>query len=367
MSRHGSIGVSFTRGHFNGWSMSALEPLAPDQRAVVSLVLQQGRSYDEIAALLGMPVDAVRARAQAGLAALARDNGLPPEVTGPLADYLLGQQQPADAEATRGLLADSEPARAWANDVVARLAEIAPGRLAEIPEAPAPRDEGPVEPRDEGPVERPAEGPGGPAAPPGPRPRPIREAPAPAAPSAESPPAASRLGGALLIAGVLAIVAVVIVLVLSGGDDDPSSEEAAASPSPAATATASPSGGDAQVADTIRLRPPSGGDARGTMTLYLQEQRLLFAIEAQNVPPSGPNAAYAVWFAGPGAKVRRLGFTNPVGADGRLGIQGPSDKDVDAFPKLYATYERVVVSEETDENAKRPGKVILTGKLPQGR
>ena len=50
--------------------MSPLEPLAPDQRAVVALVLQQGRSYDEIAALLGIPVDAVRARAQEGLAAL---------------------------------------------------------------------------------------------------------------------------------------------------------------------------------------------------------------------------------------------------------------------------------------------------------
>src|SRR5918992_3671393 len=151
MSRHGSIGVSFTRAHFNGWPMSSLEALAPDQRAVVSLVLQQGRSYDEIAMLLGMPVDAVRGRARTGLAALARDDGLPPEVTGPLADYLLGQQRAADAEATRGLLAESEPARAWAADVAARLEDVAPGRLAEIPEAAA--------------------------APPGPRPRPVREAP----------------------------------------------------------------------------------------------------------------------------------------------------------------------------------------------
>ena len=103
------------------------------------------------------------------------------------------------------------------------------------------------------------------------------------------------------------------------------------------------------------------------MTLYLQEGQLLFALEARNVPPSGPRAAYAVWFTGPGAKARRLGFTNPVGDDGRLGIQGPGEKDLEAFPQLYATHERVVVSEETDENAKRPGKVILSGKLPQGR
>ena len=73
------------------------------------------------------------------------------------------------------------------------------------------------------------------------------------------------------------------------------------------------------------------------MTVFLQDGQLLFALEARNVPPSGPRAAYAVWFTGPGAKARRLGFTNPVGDDGRLGIQGPSEKDLEAFPQLYAT------------------------------
>jgi hypothetical protein len=117
---------------------------------------------------------------------------------------------------------------------------------------------------------------------------------------------------------------------------------------------------------TIPLRSTSGADAEGTMSLYLQDGQLLFALEAANVPPSAPRASYAVWFTGPGAKARRLGFTNPVGADGRLGIQGPSDKDLAGFPQLYATHERVVVSEETSEDAKRPGKVILAGRLPKG-
>src|SRR5918992_819260 len=118
--------------------MSPLEPLAPDQRAVVALVLQQGRSYDEIAALLGIEVDAVRARAHDGLAALAPSNGLPGEITAPLADYLLGQQGDADAEATRGLLAESAPARAWASGVAERLAGVAKAPLPEIPGAETP-------------------------------------------------------------------------------------------------------------------------------------------------------------------------------------------------------------------------------------
>src|SRR5215210_2379487 len=119
--------------------MSPLEPLAPDQRAVVALVLQQGRSYDDIAALLGIPVDAVRARAHAGLAALAPRNGLPGEVTGPLADYLLGQQPDADAAATRGLLAESAPARAWAADVAGRLGDVAAAPLPAVPRGDAHR------------------------------------------------------------------------------------------------------------------------------------------------------------------------------------------------------------------------------------
>ena len=182
--------MSFTAAHFNGWPMSPLEPLAPDQRAVVALVLQQGRSYDEIAALLGIPAEAVRARAHAGLTTLVPGNGLPGEITGPLTDYLLGQQTDRDAEATRGLLADSGPAREWATGVAGRLTGVAAGRMPEIPDA-------------------------APAAP-GPRPRPLRE-PGPA--PADAPPASSRLGGVLLIVGVLAVVAVVLYLVLSGGDD----------------------------------------------------------------------------------------------------------------------------------------------------
>ena len=115
--------------------MSPLDPLAPDQRAVVSLILQQGRSYDDIAQLLGLPVAAVRSRAHAGLDALAPGNGLPGELTGPLADYLLGQQAERDADATRGLLAESAPLRDWAAGVAGALADVAPRGLPEIPGA----------------------------------------------------------------------------------------------------------------------------------------------------------------------------------------------------------------------------------------
>lgn len=292
--------------------MSPLDALAPDQRAVVALVLQQGRSYDEIAALLGIPAATVRGRAHAGLAALAPGNGLPGEITGPLADYLLGQQPAADAEATRTLLAESAPARAWARDLAERLDDVAPAALPEIPAA------------------------------------------------AAAPPA-SRLGGVVLIAGVLAVVGVVLFFALRGGDDPAGS-------APAATATPAPSAAAPRVADTIELRPAAGGDATGTMTVYLQgEDQLGFELLAEKVPPSGERSVYAVWFTGPGGRARRLGFTDPVGENGRLGIQGPSENDVARFPRLFATFENVVVSRESTEDAERPSDVVLSGTLPSGR
>src|SRR5215216_2717689 len=323
--------------------MSLLEPLAPDQRAVVALVLQQRRSYDEIARLLGIPVAAVRTRAHAGLAALAADNGLPDEVTGPLADYLLGQQGDRDSAATRRLLAESGPPRAWAADVAARLRDVAPRELPEIPPPTAEPDASkPAATRD---------------SPPGPRPRPVGE-PGPDEPRGELAPAASRLGGVLLIALSVAVVAVVLFLVLRDGDDPGGETAASGTPAP----TAAP----AKVADRIALRPAAGGKAKGTMTVYLQGDRLLFELVASDLPPSGTSSAYAIWLTGPGDKVRRLGFAT-VGANGRLGIQGPSDKDLGAFPQLYASYARVVVSRETSQDAERPGNVLLTGKLPTGR
>lgn len=108
-----------------------------------------------------------------------------------------------------------------------------------------------------------------------------------------------------------------LYLVLGGGGEDAADEPVAATPDPAATASPAPTA-TAQVADTIALRATTGGDAKGTMTVFLQDGQLLFALEARAVPPSGAGSAYGVWLTGPGDRARRLGLTNPVGADGQL-------------------------------------------------
>ena len=94
--------------------MSRLDELPPDQRAALSLLLRQRKSYAEVAALLGIPERAVHDRAHAALAVLAprQARELTAERREEIGDYLLGQQ-PGVAERlrTRTYLARSEPAR----------------------------------------------------------------------------------------------------------------------------------------------------------------------------------------------------------------------------------------------------------------
>jgi len=55
--------------------MSRLDDLPPDQRAVLLLLVAQGKSQAEIADMLGIPQSAVRNRARAALDALAQEPG----------------------------------------------------------------------------------------------------------------------------------------------------------------------------------------------------------------------------------------------------------------------------------------------------
>ena len=118
-----------------------LDTLAPDQRAVVQLVLQRGRSYEQIAELLKISEDAVRARAHAGLTALAPDAELPADKVAQISDFLLGQQNGKPRQATRRMLRSNAAAREWAETVRARLEDLG-GALPDLPAAkePAPAE-----------------------------------------------------------------------------------------------------------------------------------------------------------------------------------------------------------------------------------
>src|SRR5436309_2724294 len=123
--------------------MSRLDDLPPDQRATLSLLLRQRKSYAAVAALLEIPERAVHDRAHAALAVLApkQARAVPAERREEIGDYLLGQQ-PGVAErlATRTFLGGSEAGRAWARELADALEPLAAGALPDIP-PPAAGDE----------------------------------------------------------------------------------------------------------------------------------------------------------------------------------------------------------------------------------
>jgi Sigma-70, region 4/Anti-sigma-K factor rskA, C-terminal len=324
-----------------------LDALAPDQRAVVQLVLQRGRSYEQIAELLKISEDAVRARAHAGLNALAPDVELPADKVAQVVDFLLGQQSGKPRQATRKLLRENEAAREWAEMVRDNLEDV--GAVEEVPPSPTSTKADDVAvAAGLSEAEKPA-----------PRPRPLREARPIADTKTEPTASSSRLGGAIMIGGaVLAIVVVVLVLFVFKGDDDSGSPKSAS-----ATATATPTATPQQVGQ-IALKAAGGGKATGVMTLYASQGQLAFTLQGANVPQNKSNEAYAVWFTTPGGASQRLGFAQPVASNGQLGTTGPRTADLDKFPQWLAKYKQVVVSRERNGKAKRPGPIVLRGSLP---
>src|SRR5204863_6456614 len=116
--------------------MATFDQLAADQRAIIEIVLKQARSYDAIAGMLDLPPARVRELARDALTELAPFTAdfVDPQWRGQLADYVLGQQTGPEAQATRGHLKRSEPARIWAYSLLDALDDFySDGMRPEIP------------------------------------------------------------------------------------------------------------------------------------------------------------------------------------------------------------------------------------------
>jgi hypothetical protein len=367
--------------------MASLDSLPADQRAVLQLVLQRGRSYEDIAELLSIDRTAVRERALTALDTLGPRTGLPEQRRALITDYLLGQLSDDVRGQTRDRLAESPAERAWARVLASELGPLAKGPLPEIPvEGAGDSDAGWAdEPADEpwahdddasaaadvsssspppAPVPEPAvatappptagadEGGAGGGEPPGPRPD-------GAAPS-------SRRGGLILIAVVVVVaVIVVLVLLLTGGKS--SSDHSSSSSASASQSATTPSGSSSTTSSTaarvvaqINLTPPAAGSkAAGIAEVLKEGANNGIAIVAQNVTPNTtkPPNAYAVWLYNSPSDAKILGFVNPgVGKNGRLSTAG-------GLPANASHFKQLIVTLETQASPKKPGTVILQGTL----
>lgn len=262
--------------------------LSDDQRAMLRLLAQRGEEgYEDVAALMGLSVEEVRAKVAEALAELADEGALAPSR--------------AASEST----ASPEPS--------------AP----EPEEPPAPAS--PAEPEPEQPKQEPAVVPE-PVAAAEPEPRPAAPAPAPKPKRKSSdPPKISLPSGngprVAIAAALVVLVALVVVLVVSGGDSGSDSSSTSAS----STTTSGESAEEAQAETTSNnaeatkavLKPVDGGDASGVAVFGRVKNSLVLQIAVKGLAPTTKGTEYAICIAASPNRILPIAST-AVGSDGTI-------------------------------------------------
>jgi hypothetical protein len=306
--------------------MATFDQLSPEKRAIVELVLQQGKTYPELADMLGMPESRVRELARDALVELAPVSvrGVEDDWRGQLADYVLGQQSGPEATATKGHLRRSEAARSWARSLLDSLEQLyVNGSVPAIPE--------------------------------GERGRAARRAPAASAPSGPAPAVGERTGparglatadpvmrrrllAALAAAAVLLLVVLVWPIGLLTGDDSEST------------------GNDAQPAAQTGRDSNIAVQTRGQAIIAQQAGKPQLFVTATKLRPSGDRSAYQVWLYNSDTERKSLG-AQVTDAQGNLQAGAP-------LPSDYRKYKFIdVTNVAVDGQNLRTGRSVLRGLL----
>jgi hypothetical protein len=308
--------------------MPSPDRLDDGQRALLQLLLKQGKSYDDLAGLLKTDPTGVRRRAHEAAEALGPPTAaIGRERRNEVADYLLGQQTASQRAATREFLEGSPAGRTWARAVAGALQPIAPRGLPDVPAEPEEIEEALDEP------DR----------------RTARQ---------EEVKRSSRAGGMLLYAGLGLVLALGLLWALGAFDSADKPANAGATTTTATTETPP----DYETLQLAVMKPARGarrnaeGVAAIARTVGTDDLSLaLQAIKLAASPQSG--WAYAVWLYSSPNNARFIGFaTKLVAKDGNLEV---------AFqlPKDTKNYKEVLLTRETAERPARPGRVVLRGPL----
>ena len=316
--------------------MATFDQLSPEQRAIVELVLQQGKTYPELAEMLGMPEARVRELARDALVELAPVSvrGVEVDWRGQLADYVLGQQSGPEATATKGHLRRSEAARSWARSLLDSLEQLyANGSVPAIPEG----ERGRAKRSQAEPSAAPAGGAAG-----------LSAAPSGARGLASDPIMRRRLLAAAAAAVVILLAVLVWPIGLLTGDDNQTSSASSDNQSSTqggnqnqATATNGPAG--------IAIVVDQGG-----------KKQLL--VQAARLAPSGQNEGYYVWLYNSPSDARSLG--------GQVTDQQGNYQAIGPFPADYAKYKFIDVTRQPvgkNPNVKHSGQSVLRGPMPKLR
>jgi Anti-sigma-K factor rskA, C-terminal/Sigma-70, region 4 len=308
--------------------MATFDQLSPEQRAIVELVLRQGKTYSELAEMLSLPEPRVRELARDALVELAPVSvrGVEEDWRGQLADYVLGQQSGPEATATKGHLRRSEAARSWTRSLLDSLEQFyEDGSVPAIPDG------------ERGRAAR----------------RPAREP--------TTAPAARAGGGGLaaandpvlrrrLLAGLAALAVVLLVVlvwpvgILTGGDDEGSAD----TPEPAQNAAQ----GDGQQA--------ASGEPAGIAIVVDQNGKKQLLVQAAQLPASGQSEGYYVWLYNSQGDSKSLG--------GQVTDEQGNYQAIGALPADFQDYRFIDVTRQrigSDPNIKHSGESVLRGRMPE--
>ncbi len=308
--------------------MATFDQLSPEQRAIVELVLRQGKTYAELADMLNLPESRVRELARDALVELAPVSvrGVEEDWRSQLADYVLGQQSGPEATATKGHLRRSEAARGWARSLLDSLEQF--------------YEDGSVPAIPEGERGRAAK-------------RTAAAAPAERETAARSPLAAAgdpvmrrRLlagAGALLL--ILLVVLVWPVGLLTGDDDDGGG-----------TSAGSGNGGEQAATETPAGETPVNTQVRGQAIIAAQKGKPLIVLTAVGLEPTTDNTAYQVWLYNSESDRTNLG-AQVTDAQGNFGVS-------QALPEDYKRFKFIDMTTATVEGQQaRPGRSVMRGQL----
>jgi hypothetical protein len=356
--------------------MATLDQLPPEQRAIVELVVQRGRSYETLAEVLQVPQARVRELAREALTELSPRTASRVDVDrrGQVADYLMRQQSPEEERATRDYLKQSESARAWALSLLDSLDPLyANGGAPSVPEAAAgaAADEAVAEPTVEDRLrtrerERVRKEPEPEEEEPEAKPEPKRERERDRealSPEAESALRRRRILGA--IAGV-ALLAGIVLAVLAIAGVFSSDKKSSSSSTPASTTSSTTSTGSSttagqppvQVVGGIALNPIGKNNKSQGVAYVVQQGSQRYVVIQAKVPPLPNNqkvAAYEVWLYNSNTDARSLGaqYTN---AQGVLQGRAPLPADVGKFKSIDISRELFA-----DKNASHSNTSLLRG------
>ena len=257
--------------------MSRLDDLPPDQRAVLLLLVQQGKSHAEIADMLAIPESSVRDRAQAALEALTDEDLSPAE---PGTGVRRGQAPPA------------------------------------TPSLPPPRARRP---------------------PPSPR----RSQASRSDGSSLAQSARARRAGALLLGAIVVAVVVVIILLSSGGGNSHKSSAGGSTGSTASSGSkTSTTAGEPHIDKQLNLvSPDPTSKAVGLVEVLSEGSKHAFLVTAEHLPPTENGFFYAAWLYNSPSEARVLGRAPNVSSNGQLQAVGSLPTNAGKFRQMLITRE----------------------------